>query len=82
LARRLLHPVQVEVIEALRQSDRPLSTREIAELVESTSAAHLAQHHLRRLRKVNAIDYACGETPSNSIDIRYRLVLELPADER
>jgi hypothetical protein len=82
LAHRLLHPVQVEVIKTLRQSDRPLSAREIAELVESTSAAHLARQHLRRLRKVGAIDYAYGETPSNAIDIRYRLVLELPADDR
>jgi predicted transcriptional regulator len=82
LAHRLLHPVQVDVIKALRQSARPLSVREIAELVERTSAAHLARHHLRRLRKVGAIDYAYGEVPSNPIDIRYRLVLEPPVDDR
>jgi predicted transcriptional regulator len=82
LARRVLHPVQVEVIKALGKSDRPLSAREIAEVVESTSAARLAHHHLRRLRRIGAIDYAYGETPGNSIDVRYRLVLELPADDR
>jgi DNA-binding transcriptional ArsR family regulator len=82
LARCLLHPVQVEVVKALRQSGRPLSAREMAEFGEIASAAHLARHHLRRLRKVGAIDYAYGETPSNLIDIRYRLVLELPANDR
>ncbi len=70
------------MIKALRQSDRPLAAREIAEVVKSASAARLAQHHLRRLRRIGAIDYAHSETPSNSVDIRYRLVLELPADDR
>lgn len=82
MAHRLLHPVQVEVINALRQSGQPQSAREIAGLVESTSAAYLARHHLRRLRKVGAIDYAHSETPRNPLDICYRLVLEPPADDR
>ena len=82
MARRLLHPVQVEVIETLRQGDRPMSAREIATLVESASPASLAHHHLKRLRRIGAIDYAYGEKPRNSIDIRYRLALELPADDR
>jgi DNA-binding transcriptional ArsR family regulator len=82
LAHRLLHPVQVEVIKALRQSGRPLSAREIAEVVENTSAARLAQHHLRRLRRLGAIDYTDGEEPRNRIDVRYRLVLDLPTNDR
>lgn len=82
LAHRLLHPLQVEVIKALRQSDRPLSAREIAEVVENTSAARLAQHHLRRLRRLGAIDYTDGEEPRDRIDVRYELVLDLPADDR
>lgn len=82
LAHRLLHPVQVEAIEALRQGDRPLSAREIAEVVESASAAALAQHHLRRLRRLGAIDCIHGEQPRNRIDVRYRLLLDLPADDR
>jgi DNA-binding transcriptional ArsR family regulator len=82
LAHRLLHPVQVEVIKALRQGGRPLSAREIAEVVENTSAARLAQHHLRRLRRLGAIDYTYGEQPRNRIDVRYRLLLDLPADDR
>lgn len=82
LARRLLHPVQVEVIEALRQSERPLSAREIAEVVENTSAAALAQHHLRRLRRLGAIDCVPGGQTHNRIDVRYRLVPDLPADDR
>jgi predicted ArsR family transcriptional regulator len=72
----------VEVIGALRQSARPLSAREMAEALESTSAASLAQHHLRRLRRLGAIDYTYSEQPRNRIDVRYRLVLDLPADDR
>jgi len=82
LARRLLHCDQVEVIKALRQSDRPLSAREIAEVMENTSAARLAQHHLRRLRRLDAIDYADGKESRGRIDVRYRLVLDQPADDR
>jgi predicted ArsR family transcriptional regulator len=70
------------VIETLRQSDRPLSAHEIAEVVEGTRAAHLARHHLRRLRNIGAIDYADSCPPRDLADIRYRLVLELPADDR
>lgn len=68
-------------IKALRQSDRPLSAREIAEVVESASAARLAHRRLRRLRRLGAIDYTYGEQPRNRINVSYRLVLDLPADD-
>lgn len=82
LARRLLHRVQVEVIEALRRSDRPLSARDLAEIVEGTGAGHLARHHLRRLRKIGAIAYAKGPRPRSATEIPYELALELGDDER
>jgi predicted MarR family transcription regulator len=82
LARLLLHRVQVEIIEALRRSDRPLSARDLAGIVEGTEAGHLAHHHLRRLRKVGAIAYAEGRMSRNATETHYRLVAELGDDER
>jgi predicted transcriptional regulator len=79
LARRLLHPVQVEAIEALRLSNQPLSARELAEVIEGAKADGLAHHHLRRLRTLGAIAVAKGPRSCDPTKIRYRLVTE-PAD--
>jgi predicted MarR family transcription regulator len=82
LARRVLHRVQVEVIEALNRSDRPLSAVDLAEVVEGVAPGHLAQHHLRRLRKLGAIACAKGPMPRNVTEIPYELALELSDDAR
>jgi len=82
LARRVLHRVQVEIIEALRQSDRPLSARDLAEILEGTAPGHLAHHHLPRLRRVGAIASAQGPMPCDVTLIPYRLALEMGEDER
>jgi DNA-binding transcriptional ArsR family regulator len=79
LARRLLHPIQVEIIEALRQSDKPLSAHDLAEVVEGVAAGNLA-HHLRRLRKLGAIAYADAPQLRNALDVRFRLVVR-PFDD-
>lgn len=74
LARPLLHRVQVEIIEALWRSDRPLTPRDFSEIVEGARVATI-NHHLRRLRTINAVAYAEEPTRLNLFDISYRLVL-------
>jgi DNA-binding transcriptional ArsR family regulator len=82
LARRLLHRTQVEIIEALRQSDGPMSARDLSGVIEGTEPGYLAQHHLRRLRKLGAIEYAGDQASRNPVDAPYRLVWELGNDGR
>lgn len=77
LARRLLHRVQVEAIEAMQQSKEPMSARELSDIIEGTRPGYLAQHHLRRLRKLGAIEHAGRQASRSSVDTPYRLVWEL-----
>lgn len=82
LAQRLLHRIQVEVIEVLQQSKRPMSARDLSGAIEGAEPAYLAQHHLPRLRKIGAVEYAGGAASPNPVDIPYRLVRELSDDGR
>ncbi|MGC1853689.1 MAG: ArsR family transcriptional regulator [Solirubrobacterales bacterium] len=78
LARRLLHPVQVEIIEALWESDVPLDARDLADIVGVKVA--IVNHHMRRLRTINAVTYAEDPTLHNSLAIPFRIVRS-PDDE-
>lgn len=77
LARRLLHRIQVEVIEAMQAVDGPMSARDLAKVIADVEPDTLANHHLRRLRKLGAIAAAGGEVSRNPLDTSYRLVREL-----
>jgi predicted transcriptional regulator len=80
LARRILHPIQVELIETLEERDEPLSARALAGIL-GIRTAHVL-HHLSRLRQVGAIAYCGISIPRNPADIPYRLVLGLGHDGR
>lgn len=75
LAHRLLHRTQVEIIEALQQSDGPMSARDLSDVIQGVEPGHFVQHHLRRLRKLGAIEYAGDQASRNPMDVPYRLVL-------
>jgi DNA-binding transcriptional ArsR family regulator len=68
----LLHPVQVQIIEALRWIDRPLSVRDLAEVVDTEQAPHLL-HHLRRLIYINAVQVERTATLTEALQVPYRL---------
>jgi hypothetical protein len=82
LARRLLHRTQVEIIEAMRQSDRPMSARDLSGIIQGATPGHLVHHHLPRLRKLGAVEYAGDRASRNPVDAPYRLVRELGDDGR
>lgn len=77
MARRLLHRIQVEVIEAMQVSDGPMSAHDLSGAIKGAEPAYLAQHHLPRLRKIGAVTYAGGQASRNSVDTPYRLVWDL-----
>lgn len=54
-AARLLHPVQVGIIEALRWIDRPLSATDLFHVFEGKRVAPRIEYHLRRLTRLEAV---------------------------
>lgn len=76
LAARLLHPVQVQIIEALSWIDEPLSASDLAEIVNAKLRRSQFVHHLRRLDRIDAIELAERPTLQNATSIRFRLSSE------
>jgi DNA-binding XRE family transcriptional regulator len=68
----LLHPVQVQIIEAFRYIDSPLTVRDISEIVDDVEPVHL-DHHLGRLRKLRALDCRSGQPGTGFMGVRYQL---------
>lgn len=81
LARRVLHPTQVQIVEALQRSDEPLSAADLVEIVDTKHGPSQMVHHLRRLQHVKAIEVAERPTLQNATSIRFRLVLKGGDDE-
>lgn len=63
VARRLLHRVQVEVIDSMQATEGPMSARDLAKVIAGVEPGTLARHHLRRLRVLGVVEYAGGQTP-------------------
>jgi DNA-binding transcriptional ArsR family regulator len=81
LARGLLHRAQLEIIEAMRQSQEPMSAVDLSRVIEGAKSVYLVEHHLRRLRKLGAVAYAEGQASRGIVMVRYRLVRELNSAE-
>ena len=81
LVARVLHPLAVQIIEALRWIERPLSAGDLTQLFDGEPSWAVVGHHMRRLSKLGALEL--GETPTtrNITDIAYRLV-ERPCNGR
>ena len=73
LAARVLHPVDVQIIEAFRWIEEPLSGGDLAQLFDGQVSWAALGHHMRRLAKLDAIVLAEAPTTRNITDIRYRL---------
>jgi DNA-binding transcriptional ArsR family regulator len=82
VARRLLHRIQVEVIEAMQRTEGSMSAHDLAKVIGGVEPSTLAHHHLRRLRALGVVEYAGGRAPRNSIDAPYHLVRDLSEDGR
>lgn len=55
LAARVLHPVQVEIIEALRWIDQPLTAIDLLHVLDNKRVGLRIEHHLKRLRRIDAL---------------------------
>ena len=80
LVARTLHPIDVQIIEALQWIEQPLSAGDLSQLFDRKPSWVLFSHRMRRLAKIDAIELA--ETPAarNIADISYRLVVKRQSD--
>jgi DNA-binding transcriptional ArsR family regulator len=75
LAADLLHPIQVQVIEAIQYIDQPLTVRDLSQIVDDIEPVHL-DYHLGRLRRLGVLDRGLIRPGTEFMDVRYRLVVE------
>ena len=74
LAGRLLHPVQVEIIETMRWIERPLSSSELVQVYCAEYRLSTIAYHVRRLADLGALrSSGQREPPRGSIERFYRL---------
>lgn len=81
LVARVLHPVQVQIIEALRWIDQSLSPADLARIFDEKPEWQVLVHQLRGLTRLGAIVLAETPTQRDAMDIAYRLVVERQSDE-
>jgi hypothetical protein len=74
LVASVLHPVDVQIIEALQWIEQPLSADDLIQMFDGKPSWAVVGHHLRRLAKLGAIRLAETPTAENITDIRYYLV--------
>jgi DNA-binding transcriptional ArsR family regulator len=71
----LLHPVQVQIIEALRCIDQPLTVGDMSEMVDDVEPVHL-DYHVGRLRRLGVLICRPGPPGSGFMDVRCKLAVE------
>jgi hypothetical protein len=55
LAARAIHPIQVEIIEAMRWIDRPLTATDLSRVLEEQRAGLRIDRRLRQLARLDAV---------------------------
>jgi predicted MarR family transcription regulator len=76
LAVRLLHPVQLQIIEAMRWIDQPLSVSELVQVLDREQRLSAIAYHVGRLAKLGALRPTGHRHPARgSIERFYRLGL-------
>lgn len=79
---RVLHPIDVQIIEAMRWIDLPLSTGDLAEIFDGKPSSAVIGRHVRRLVKLDAVELDEAPTPPHLAGITYRLSRRRQSDER
>lgn len=74
LVARSLHPVEVQIIEAMQWLDQPLSAGDLEQLFDESVSWPVLCRRLRRLTKLAAIELAEAATERNISSVTYRLV--------
>jgi hypothetical protein len=76
LAACLLHPLQLQIIEAMRWIDRPLSASELVKVFSEEQHLSAVAYHVRRLAELGALKPTGRRRPvRGSIERFYRLGL-------
>jgi len=73
LVGRLLHPCQIQMIDALRRTDHPLTAGELFEACDGDPEWLRFVHLLRRLDNLGAVEPAGLPPDRNPFELRYRL---------
>lgn len=73
LVARTLHPIEVQIIEAMQWLDQPLSAGDLAQLFDEAVPWPVLCRHFRRLTKLEAIELAEPATERNISSVTYRL---------
>lgn len=75
LAAALLHPVEVEIVEALRCIGQPLTPTDLLWVLEGRHAGLRIERRLRRLRKLGAIAWENnGKARGRTRELAYTVV--------
>jgi hypothetical protein len=77
----VLHPIDVQIIEAFERIDQSLSMGDLRQIFDDELSSAVATHHMRRLATLGAIEPEEAPTIENMTSIAYRLVRR-PPDER
>jgi hypothetical protein len=75
-----LHPVAVQIIEALQWIGRPLSAVDLVQLFDGSPSPAVVGRHMRRLSKLNAIEIVRATGMLDATQIAYRLVTKGEGD--
>lgn len=75
LAARLLHPVQLQIIEAMRWIGRPLSASELVRVFGGEQSLATVAYHVRRLVALEALKPAGQRPVRGAMEKFYRLGL-------
>lgn len=72
---RLLHSVQMQIIEAMRWIDRPLSPRELELVLEKKVSLSTVSYHVRRLVDLDVLVLVGTRQVRGAVQRFYRLVI-------
>jgi hypothetical protein len=75
LAVRLLHPLQLEIVEAIRWIGLPLSTSQLVQVFGEEKTLPVIAYHVRRLAALGALRPAGHRDVRSTIERFYRLGL-------
>jgi|GEM_PF-814973 len=69
----LIHPVKVEIIEAMIWIEEPLSATDLDRILDSQIGVSLISYHLRKLAELGAVERIRQETVRGAIQTFYVL---------
>ncbi len=76
LAARLLHPSQLQIIEAIRWIDRPLSVSELVQIFQREQRLSTVAYHVQYLAGIGALELVGHRQPARgAVEKLYELGL-------